>query len=98
VPDLFLAPLNGLRSRLIQFLQLLCKRHAMTKTLVAPMHRKEAEGKLFGARQRLRHLVDMYDNGQWRRFYKEDVFAEMVRQAREGVDHWADVLCGYDRD
>jgi hypothetical protein len=64
----------------------------MTTTLTAHMQRKRAERELFTARQTLSHLVDMYDSGKWRRFYREDVFARMVRQAREGVDHWTDVL------
>jgi hypothetical protein len=64
----------------------------MTKTLTAHIQHKRAERELFNARQTLSHLVDMYDSGKWRRFYGEDVFAGMVRQARESVDRWTDVL------
>jgi hypothetical protein len=65
---------------------------AMTKTLTAEVQRKNAERQLFGARRALSHLVELYDSGQWRSLYKEDVFAEAVREARRAVDHWSDVV------
>jgi len=64
----------------------------MTKTLTAEIQRKNAERQLFGARRALSHLVELYDNGQWRLLYKEDTFAEAVREARQAVEHWADVV------
>jgi hypothetical protein len=64
----------------------------MTKTLTAEVQRMNAERQLFGARRALSHLVEMYDNGQWRLRYKEDTFAEAVRQARQAVEHWTDVV------
>jgi hypothetical protein len=64
----------------------------MTKTLTADIQRKNAERQLFGARRALTHLVELYDSGQWRNLYKEDTFAEAVRQARQAVEHWADVV------
>jgi predicted P-loop ATPase len=64
----------------------------MTKTLTAEVQRKNAERQLFGARRALAHLVQLYDNGQWRQLYKEDAFADAVRQARQAVDHWTEVL------
>ena len=63
----------------------------MTKTLPANGERKRAEIELLNARRGLSHLIDLYNNGQWRRFYQEDAFATMVRQAREAVDHWVEV-------
>jgi len=39
----------------------------------------------------LTHLVELYDSGQWKRLYKEEVFAEAVRKARQAVDHWTDI-------
>jgi hypothetical protein len=36
--------------------------------------------------------VELYDSGQWKILYKEDTFAEAVRQARQAVEHWADVV------
>jgi hypothetical protein len=36
--------------------------------------------------------VELYDSGQWRQLYKEDAFAEAVRQARQAVEHWSDVV------
>jgi thiaminase len=40
----------------------------------------------------LEHLVQLYDSGQWKNFYKEDNFADAVRQARQLVDHWTSVV------
>jgi len=64
----------------------------MTKTLTAEVQRKNAERQLFGARRALSHLVELYDNGQWKNLYKEEAFAEAVRQARQAVDHWTDIV------
>jgi hypothetical protein len=65
----------------------------MTKELTLDVQRKHAERQLFGARRALTHLVEMYDNGQWRQYYKkEDAFAEAVRQARTAVEHWTAVV------
>ena len=64
----------------------------MTKSLTADVQRKNAERQLFGARRALGHLVELYDSGQWRTLYKEDAFAEAVRQARHAVEHWTDVV------
>jgi len=65
----------------------------MTKTSTASVQRHNAERQLFGARRALAHLVEMYDNGQWRLHYKkEEAFAEAVREARQAVEHWAGVI------
>jgi len=65
----------------------------MTKVLTAEVQRHNAERQLFGARRALAHLVEMYDNGQWRLYYKkEEAFAEAVRGARQAVEHWAGVV------
>ena len=64
----------------------------MTKTLTTDVQRKNAERQLFGARRALGHLVQLYDSGQWKLLYKEDTFAEAVRQARQAVDHWTAVF------
>jgi uncharacterized repeat protein (TIGR03809 family) len=68
----------------------------MTKTLTADAQRNNAEQQLFGARRALAHLVEMYDNGRWRSYYKEDAFAEAVRQARQAVDHWTQLVSKID--
>jgi hypothetical protein len=67
-------------------------RQLMTKTLTAEVQRNNAERQLFGARRALSHLVELYDSGQWKTLYKEETFAEAVRQARQAVDHWTDVV------
>jgi uncharacterized repeat protein (TIGR03809 family) len=64
----------------------------MTKLLTADIQRKNAERQLFGARRALSHLVELYDSGRWRLHYKEDAFAEAVRQARQSVDYWTAVV------
>jgi hypothetical protein len=64
----------------------------MTKTLTIDVQRKNAERQLFGARRALGHLVELYDSGQWKTLYKEDTFAEAVRQARQAVEHWGDIV------
>ena len=64
----------------------------MTKTLTADAQRNNAEQQLFGARRALAHLVEMYDSGRWRSHYKDEAFAEAVRQARQAVDHWTQVV------
>jgi uncharacterized repeat protein (TIGR03809 family) len=63
----------------------------MTKTLTTDVQRKNAERHLFGARRSLTHLVELYESGQWKRLYKEETFAEAVRQARQAVDCWTDI-------
>ncbi|MGC2123227.1 MAG: hypothetical protein WA652_10265 [Xanthobacteraceae bacterium] len=69
----------------------------MAKTLTAYVHRKKIERQLVSARQTLNHLVELYDTGLWRRLYKEETFATLVRNARQAVDHWNEVLGKYDR-
>jgi hypothetical protein len=64
----------------------------MTKTFTAEVQRKNAERQLFSARRALEHLVQLYDSGQWKNLYREDTFADAVRQARQLVDHWTDVV------
>ena len=65
----------------------------MTKTSTAEVQRSNAERQLFSSRRALAHLVEMYDKGQWRAYYKkEDAFAEAVRDARQAVDHWTSVI------
>ena len=64
----------------------------MTKTLTVDVQRMNAERQLFGARRALGHLVQLYESGQWKSLYKEDAFAEAVRQARQAVDRWTDVV------
>jgi hypothetical protein len=68
----------------------------MTKTLTADIQRKNAERQLFGARRALNHLVELYDSGQWRLRYKEDTFAEAVREARQAVERWTDMIAKSD--
>lgn len=69
----------------------------MTKLLTADIQRKNAERQLFAARRTLSHLVELYDSGRWRLHYKEDVFADAVRQARQSVDYWTAVVAKSDR-
>jgi len=61
---------------------------SMAKTLRDHAYRKKVDRELFDARQKLHHLVQIYQNGQWRQYYKEDTFVTVLRQARQAVDHW----------
>lgn len=63
----------------------------MRKSPIAGVERKLAERELLKARQALTHLVEMYNSGRWRRYYKERTFVTMVRQARQAVDRWTDI-------
>jgi uncharacterized repeat protein (TIGR03809 family) len=65
----------------------------MTKGLTAEVQRHHAERQLFTARRALSHLVEMYDTGQWRVYYKkEEAFAEAVREARQAVETWTSIV------
>ena len=65
----------------------------MTKSLTAEVQHHNAERQLFGARRALAHLVEMYDNGRWRLYYKkEEAFAEAVRGARQAVERWTSAV------
>ena len=64
----------------------------MTKVLTAEVQHKHAERQLFTARRALSHLVQLYESGQWRHLYREEAFAEAVRQARQAVDTWTDAM------
>jgi len=65
----------------------------MTKTLTTDVQRSNAEMQLFGARRALGHLIEMYDKGHWRLHYKkEEAFTEAVRNARQAVEQWTEVV------
>ena len=69
----------------------------IAKTLTADAQRQHAERQLFGARRALAHLVELYDKGQWRLFYKkEEAFAAAVRAARQAVEHWTSIIAKCD--
>jgi hypothetical protein len=78
---------------LILFLRLVGRVRSMTKSATVEVQRQHAERQLFGARRALAHLVEMYDTGQWRHYYKkEEAFAEAVRDARQVVEQWTDIV------
>jgi uncharacterized repeat protein (TIGR03809 family) len=65
----------------------------MTKSATAEVQRQHAERHLFTARRALTHLVEMYDSGQWRQYYKkEEAFADAVRNARQAVEQWTHIV------
>lgn len=68
----------------------------MTKLLTADIQRKNAERQLFGARRALSHLIELYDSGQWRNHYKQESFAEAVREARQAVERWSGLVAKAD--
>jgi hypothetical protein len=62
------------------------------ETLVVQGQTNTAKLQLFAARRALGHFVEMFDNREWRRFYKEDAFVAVVRQARHVVEHWTEIV------
>jgi len=69
-----------------------------TKTLTVESQTNTAKLELFAARRVLTHFVEMFDNGQWRLFYKEGrILLKRVRQARHVVEHGRTVVNKCDR-
>ncbi len=65
----------------------------MTKTISPLLKRKLAQRELFVARQALTHLVNIYNSGEWRLYYKTDLaFAAAIREKRKIFDHWNSVV------
>jgi hypothetical protein len=65
----------------------------MSKLPMASTERMIAERELSRARDMLRDLVEIYDSGHWRHYYKEEKFADEVRRAKRAVDYWVEA-CG----
>ena len=44
------------------------------------------------AEQRLEHLTELFETGRWRRYHSEREFLENIREAKEAVATWRDLL------
>lgn len=44
------------------------------------------------AEKRLEHLTDMFETGRWRRFHSEQAFLENIREAKQAVETWRDLM------
>jgi uncharacterized repeat protein (TIGR03809 family) len=44
------------------------------------------------AEQRLDYLTELFETGRWRRYHSETAFLENVREARNAVETWRDML------
>ena len=44
------------------------------------------------AERRRRHYVDLYRSERWRRYFKEDIFLELMREAIQNTENWAKIL------
>ena len=44
------------------------------------------------AERRLEHLTDMFETGRWRRFHTEQAFLENIREAKQAVETWRDLM------
>jgi uncharacterized repeat protein (TIGR03809 family) len=44
------------------------------------------------AEQRLEHLTELFETGRWRRYHGEREFLENIREAKEAVATWRDLL------
>jgi uncharacterized repeat protein (TIGR03809 family) len=44
------------------------------------------------AERRRRHYVELYRSERWRRYFKEEKFLELMREAIQNTEHWAKIL------
>ena len=44
------------------------------------------------AEKRLEHLTDLFETGRWRRFHTEQAFLENIREAKQAVETWRDLM------
>jgi len=44
------------------------------------------------AERRRRHYVELYRSERWRRYFKEDIFLELMREAIQNTENWAKIL------
>jgi hypothetical protein len=44
------------------------------------------------AERRRRHYVDLYRSERWRRYFKEETFLLLMRQAILNAENWAKIL------
>ena len=57
----------------------------------ASIERTIAERELARSRRMLEDLVEIYNSGNWRHYYKASTFTHEVRRAREAVEYWTHV-------
>ena len=44
------------------------------------------------AEKRLEYLTELFDSGRWRRFHSEEAFLENIREAKNAVDTWRELM------
>ena len=44
------------------------------------------------AEKRLEYLTELFDSGRWRRFYSEQAFLENIREAKNAVETWRELM------
>jgi uncharacterized repeat protein (TIGR03809 family) len=44
------------------------------------------------AERRLEYLTELFETGRWRRFHSEHAFLENIREAKDAVETWRDLL------
>ena len=44
------------------------------------------------AEKRLEYLTELFDTGRWRRFHSEQAFLENIREAKNAVETWRELL------
>ena len=44
------------------------------------------------AEKRLEYLTELYDSGRWRRFHSEQAFLANIREAKNAVEAWRELL------
>jgi uncharacterized repeat protein (TIGR03809 family) len=44
------------------------------------------------AEKRLEYLTELFDSGRWRRFHSEQAFLENIREAKNAVETWRELM------
>jgi uncharacterized repeat protein (TIGR03809 family) len=44
------------------------------------------------AEKRLEYLTELFDSGRWRRFHSEESFIENIREAKNAVETWRELM------
>ena len=44
------------------------------------------------AEKRLEYLTELFDSGRWRRFHSEQAFLDNIREAKNAVETWRELM------
>jgi uncharacterized repeat protein (TIGR03809 family) len=63
----------------------------MTTTFDAARYQRALERWRMLAEQRLDHMSVLYQTGRWRRYFTEERFLGIIREATESVERWRQI-------